>query len=292
MMDAIKRKMKGATIEDFFIDAFEGRRQVKETLKTDGTIRLQKAAQPAQEEHQKELTDVEKHLETAKEAFEVGKYQDISAWAKVNQSMNGLAAINKAVAIAYDTVRERVMNSNFKLHKYRKLLKPYDNLPKEIRHRLYEVALYMDDTNQAMKYTPEGMEYKRGNKIVRITNPRVIEGYKSLQTGLKQVLEEKTEVVRNQIIEEFKDLPPGFTSKDVLEYLENNKEDMTSAKIESAENAITTLVNLEKAARIDYFPRIRFGDYFFAVYDQETDELVDFRMLEKIDWLQKWYQPL
>lgn len=288
MMDKIRRAMGGTTIEDLFADAFAGKKQIKDTLDAYRQTRLQKVEDVVKQAHQKELTDLDAHLDRIVETAEKSTGEKIGALSAFWGSMPALAGKEGLVAHAVEIVRARLADTNKLTAKYHKAMRNFENKPKEVRRRLYEIAQYLNETNQTAEYDEEGkLIYNRGTKAVRVNDVEMSQAYRELQEGLRLVLEDKEAYVRSSFLAEFPEFSEDFTLEDINEYLETES-DLTDSQVTKLNNAVTQFTNLEKAKRIDYFPRMRFGEGFFAVYEKGKDGAIDYRKVERISTLKKF----
>ena len=286
MFDAIRGT--GLTLEDVFIDSFEGKHALDEVLAYGQNLRLQKIQAGAQANHQEYAYDTEKHSEGLKQAVkDQNQLGELNAWAHKASSKWGLARNNPAFSKVYDVAESMQERGHEYLNKYQRNMDGYSRLPRDVRYGIANIAAHNKNADQKAWLDDLGrLHFVRDGKEIRIDNLEASRQYMKLQEAMQDVLNDNEQYYRRQVQKEFKTLGRNFSTKD-LEAIKNDSK-TSKSQGEKIDRIIKNLTSFTNMRRSDFVPAMRFGKWGLAVYIKDgvdakgkpKKRLVDFRKID------------
>lgn len=288
------------TFDDIIKNMVDGKNAVSAVNDSNYTNKAARLQRIADETVQAEIAKQEADLDDlAKEAVEDANKSTAETgtrmgnWGRYFKSIGHLARKNPVAALAYGLTSLYQQNTAALLNSYSQLLGGYTNLPKEMRYQIAEIADFTSLTDQKATLTEEGfLTYNRDGRKVVIKNKEFAENYMNLQKAFGKVLTDWLSSMADTILNRHKEYftkpaiekASNLTIEDVNSALQNAKVAEDVRAIESLENLQEMYSDVARMQSKDFFPKMRFGSYGFAVHDMEGNQ-VAFYTMERGDFM-------
>jgi hypothetical protein len=250
-------------IENLFAEAYEGRKRVSDIVNLDNSVRLQNFINDFNkniEDKENDPLGVFNDIDTAIE--KQNDYYKMSGLAKLIGSPSFLSSNNPVISKGVSILTDKIRLSNAYLSKYQKMIKDFDNAPREFRYRAYDLLDHMRNTNQEVELDSVGrLHYFRDNKEHIITDVNTSKLIYDLHMAYQEVFKDARDGLRRTIRRAYKDLPSDFTRENLIALRDENNAEEINTFIER----LDTFENREGKA---YVPHSRFGEWGVVVLDR------------------------
>ena len=255
------------SVENLFAEAYEGRRKVSNIVDADNFARLQTLVNTFNrtiDEKENNLFDTFEDIDTAVKNTDV--FGQMSGFAKVLGSPSFLARSNPLVAKGVNLVRDKIKLSNKYLSKYQRMLRDFDNSPREVRYRIYDLLDFMRQTNQSVELDEAGrLHYVRDGVEKVFTDPNTSKLVFDLNQAYQEVYNDALEGLRMTVRRAFRSLGTNFTQQDLIDLRNAENEEQVNSFIEQ----LNFFDNQKGKA---YVPWARFGEWGVVVKDLKNKD--------------------
>lgn len=264
-----------STFEDVFpqvsIEGVTPRDAVFDSVQRLRTERLRNLAEAIQTRAWGDM-DKENIRSTMDEAIKITKGKEAlkkaGLYARKFSMFTHLASNNKVASIVYGMRQaQETLQQNYLTH-FHDSGKEFFSAPNEMKIKAAEVLDHLRGSKQKLERAPDGsIMFQRGDKMISIKNPEMIETIESLDRWSKSILG----VAESKVIQSIDKLLPGTLMKplrDIKDTLKNVKEtkELNDTDIAFLESQVEVLDNIQALKSKVFVPRMRFGSYGFTAH--------------------------
>jgi hypothetical protein len=268
------------SLDDLFVDSFNGEMAVHDLVEYDNVIRTQGTAAVIRQAATDNHYDVDQRREDIRRdaSGKRDSLADIGNVVRFMRTKYGLAEKDDTGLLAKGiaTQQKRTQDTHALVTKYNDIAASFfqglkGKKQKAVRYGISQIMAHNNKEGQKSIYNEDGtMSYYEDGDEVIVTNLEAVKAYKALQDAAKAVLNDYEDIFRYNAVRAFSSLDKDFSMADIDALIEDkNTTDTEKASLITIKENI---LNFGKMQSRDHTPHLRFGDNGVAIYKKDASQ--------------------